>query len=80
MKRQIMFCTLTMLLDMCGELTFTKGRFKRAFDNEERIAMLEHNDGCETLAYDAEPDDLEESLNGWREEHPAEFDKIILNK
>lgn len=80
MKRQIVFCALTMLLDMCGELTFAKGRFKRAFDNEERIAMLEHNDGCETLAYDAEPDDLEESLNGWREEHPAEFDKIILNK
>ena len=81
MKKQVMFYTLTALLDNCGgKLTFTKGRFKEAFNDEDQIVMLRHRDGCETLAYDAEPDELEESLEGWRVEHPAEFDKIILNK
>ncbi len=81
MKKQVMFYTLTALLDNCGgKLTFTKGRFKEAFSDEDQIVMLRHRDGCETLAYDADPDELEESLEGWRAEHPAEFDKIILNK
>ena len=81
MKKQVMFYTLTELLDHSGgKLTFTKGRFKEAFNDEDQIVMLRHQDGCETLAYDADPDELEESLEGWRAEHPAEFDKIILNK
>lgn len=81
MKKQVMFYTLTALLDNCGgKLAFTQGRFSEAFNDEDQIVMLRHRDGCETLAYDADPDELEEALEGWRAEHPAEFDEIILNK
>lgn len=81
MKKQVMFYTLTELLDHSGgKLTFTKGRFSEAFNDEAQIVMLRHRDGCEILAYDADPDDLEEALEGWRAEHPEEFDAIILNK
>lgn len=80
-KQQIMFYTLTELLDNCGgKLTFIKGRFAEAFNDEAQIVMLRHRDGCETLAYDADPDELEEALEGWRAEHPEEFDAIILKK
>lgn len=81
MRKQVMFYTLVELLDHSGgKLTFTKGRFKEAFNDEDQIAMLRHHDGCETLAYDAETADLEEALEGWRAEHPEEFDAIILKK
>ena len=80
-KRSIMFYTLTTLLDNCGSrLEFHTGKFKDAFNNEDQTVMLHRNDGREMLAYDADPDDLEETINGWRAEHPAEFDHIILGK
>lgn len=80
-KKQIMFYTLTALLDnRGGELEFHTGKFKDAFNNEDQIVMLHRNDGSEMLAYDADPDDLGEAIRGWRAEHPTEFNRIILGE
>lgn len=81
MKKQVMFYTLTALLDNCGgKLEFTKGNIKEAFNDEDQIVMVRYADGREELAYDADPDDLEKSIESWRAEHPEEFDAIILKK
>ena len=80
-KKQVMFYALTALLDNCGDkLEFHTGKFKDAFNDEDQIVMLHRNDGSEMLAYDADPDDLEETIQGWKDEHPAEFDRIILGE
>lgn len=81
MKKQVMFYTLTTLLDNCGgKLEFAEGNVKEAFNDENQIVMVRYADGREELAYDANPDDLEKSIEGWRAEHPEEFNAIILKK
>lgn len=80
-KQQIMFYTLTALLDNCGgELVFSKGSIKEAFNDEDQTVKVRYTDGKEELAYDADPDDLEKSIDGWRAEYPEIFDAIILKK
>lgn len=81
MKKQVMFYTLTALLDNCsGKLEFTEGSIKEAFNDKDQVVKVRYADGREELAYDANPTELEKSINCWRAEHPEEFDRIILKK
>lgn len=81
MKKQVMFYTLTALLDNCGgRMEFPEGNIKEAFNDKDQIVKVRYADGREELAYDADPDDLEKSIESWRAEHPEEFDAIILKK
>ena len=59
---------------------FSEGNIKEAFNDEDQIVMVRYADGRESLAYDADPDDMEKSIDGWRAEHPEEFERIILKK
>lgn len=79
---QVIFYTLTALLDNCGgRLRFGKGSYAEAWNDKDQVVWIKSRDGKEIIpAYDADTYKLQQTLEGWRAEHPAEFDRIILGK